>query len=314
MSNLITSVNIMLPIVVLISIGVCIRALGLVQEATLREVDRFMYLLFLPVYLFNSIYQSDFRSGVSLWPVLYTVACFLIVFTVLWLAVPRLVDQREQFAAVIQSILRSNFLFYGFFIMDSLFGAEGRLQIALVVSFLSPLINTLAVIVCEYYRKGRQASLTLRLIVVQVLKNPLIIAAVLGLLCQFFEISLPGLVVRTIRDMSLIPTTLCFITLGGSLSFAGIRNKGLIAACVGFKLLAVPLVGLTVAALLGFRGVELAAIMVALASPTAIASFTMTRQYGGDFQLVAQVITATTVLSSFTFVLFTFMLKTLRLI
>ena len=56
-----------------------------------------------------------------------------------------------------------------------------------------------------------------------------------------------------------------------------------------------PLVGWVVAAALGISGVERLLILVALACPTAVASYTMAEAMGGDEALAAQTVVGSTV-------------------
>ncbi|MEG0663654.1 MAG: AEC family transporter [Clostridia bacterium] len=77
------------------------------------------------------------------------------------------------------------------------------------------------------------------------------------------------------------------------------------------KLIAVPLVFLTIAILLGFRNGELSSLVALFASPVAVSSFTMASQMGGDKNLSSQIVVIGSVCSIFTVFLFIFVLKSL---
>ena len=80
------------------------------------------------------------------------------------------------------------------------------------------------------------------------------------------------------------------------------------------RLIFMPLIFMPIAVLLGFRNVELTAIMTMLATPPAVSSFTMAQQMGGDSELAGQLVVFSTIASIFTLFLWIFALKQLALI
>ena len=68
---------------------------------------------------------------------------------------------------------------------------------------------------------------------------------------------------------------------------------------------------MTAAALLGFRGVEFVSLLGIFASPTAINSFTMAQQMGGDEELAGDIVIVTSAASAFTFCGWIFLFKSL---
>ena len=71
----------------------------------------------------------------------------------------------------------------------------------------------------------------------------------------------------------------------------------------------IPLLAMPAAVLLGFRGVDLAAIMAFFCSPTAVSSFTMAQQMGADGELAAQLVALTSVMSLFTIFVCTYIFQ-----
>ena len=68
----------------------------------------------------------------------------------------------------------------------------------------------------------------------------------------------------------------------------------------------------TAAVLLGFRGIELVTLLAIFASPTAVASFTMADQLGGDAKLAGNIVVLTSFLSAFTLFGWSYLLKVLN--
>lgn len=84
-----------------------------------------------------------------------------------------------------------------------------------------------------------------------------------------------------------------------------------LAICTVFRLLVFPGVALSLAALAGLRGPEFAVLISMFATPTAVASFSMAAQMGGDPELAASAVTVTTLLSALTMFLWIFLFKSL---
>ena len=80
---------------------------------------------------------------------------------------------------------------------------------------------------------------------------------------------------------------------------------------VGGRLIAVPLVFLTLAAVLQFRDVQLATLIAVFASPTAVSSYPMAQQLGGDADFAASQVALTTAFSGITVFVWVFVFKAL---
>ena len=104
------------------------------------------------------------------------------------------------------------------------------------------------------------------------------------------------------------------IVLGGFFDFKklGGNVKQLVIALSG-RLVIVPLICMSIAIALGFRGSDLIAMLAAFAAPSAVTSFTMAKQMKGDADLAAQIVVLGTLFSIVTIFLWIFLLKQLGL-
>ena len=80
---------------------------------------------------------------------------------------------------------------------------------------------------------------------------------------------------------------------------------------VAGRLIVVPLVFLSGAVALGIRDVSLATLLAVFASPTAVSSYPMAQQIGGDADFAAAQVVLTTALSGLSVFLWIFLFKTL---
>ena len=93
-----------------------------------------------------------------------------------------------------------------------------------------------------------------------------------------------------------------------------LQKIGPTIAAAFLKLVAIPAAIFPFAIHMGFRGSELVAIMIMLASPTTVTCYIMAKNMGGDDTLSASVVMTATLLSSVTLTLWVFVLKTFGLI
>lgn len=309
MQNLAVSAQVVLPLLLMMLVGVGAKRCGLADEPVLRKVDAIAFRIFLPVLLFQNLYAVDLKQAFNPGLMGYTVACVFLIFALSMWLIPRFEKDNKKRAAIIQTIIRSNFLIFGLAVAVSLYGEGNAASVALLGSVFVPLSNALAVFILEYFRMGK---VSVRKIAFSILKNPLVIAALLGIAVLLLGIPLPAVFRKTIKDMSAVATPLCLLTLGGSLRAADAREN---AKQIGLGLLArmvlVPGIFLPLAALLGFRGEALLALLVLFASPTAVSSYTMAQQMGADGKLAGQLVAFTTGMSILTIFLFVFVFKEL---
>ena len=131
--------------------------------------------------------------------------------------------------------------------------------------------------------------------------NPLIDATLIAFLFMAVGLRLPGVIETAVTDVSSVATPLAIIVLGGTFRFSRVGHIRAVLAVVGAaKLVLLPLIFVGSAALLGLRGVELGAFLAMSASPTAVSSFPMALQMGGDGELAGQVVVMTTAFSMVT--------------
>ena len=83
-----------------------------------------------------------------------------------------------------------------------------------------------------------------------------------------------------------------------------LRNVKLSAASVLGKTVIIPAVMLSISALLGFNRLEMAILLAVFATPNAVSSYAMARNYEADHELAGEIITLGTLLSVFTIFVF----------
>ena len=186
MEDLIFSANVVLPSFIMIALGWFVARLKLFDGGFIKTASKVSFNVFLPILLFYNIATSDpetsFDAGLSAYAVGAVVATFLILVVI----IPIIVKQPERKSVVIQALFRSNFLIFAVPMCEVIYGAEGTAVASVLAAFVIPTFNILAVIILTIYDKTKKRSFLS--ILIRIIKNPLIIASFLGILCLVFGI------------------------------------------------------------------------------------------------------------------------------
>lgn len=312
MENFILSLNVVLPLFLIMAVGYLLRRIGLLDDTVLPKLNSLVFKAFLPMMLFNNIYHSDLESMMNPKLILTAVVSILVIFGVLCLVIPRIEKDGPRRGAMVQGIFRSNYIIFGVPIVSGVFGEQGLGVVSILSAFAIPLFNVLSVVALEIFSHG---TVNKNRIVKGIVTNPLIIASLLGVVFLLAGIPIPTPVEEALADMSAIATPLGLVSLGGFFKFADTKRylKQLIIVVAG-RLVVCPAIFLPVFVSMGFRGVDLMALATMMGAPIAVSSFIMAQQQGADADLAGQAVVYTALFSIFTMFLIIFGLKQLALI
>ena len=307
MENLIISFNVVLPLFICIALGYFLRRINMYDEATLKKLNKLCFKVFLPIYLFNNVYTTDLADAFNAKLLIFAVAAILVLFGVLMAVIPRLEQEDARRGVIIQGIFRSNFALFGLPVAISLCGDEKAGPTSLLVGIIVPVFNVLAVVTLETFRGGKPS---VRKIAKGIATNPLIIASVLGILCNLAGLSLPTAVEKSVTDLGRVATPLSLVALGGDFKFARVRGYlWQLSIAVAGKLVISPLIMIIAGILLGFRNEMLVPILIMFGAPTAVSSYPMAQQMDGDGELAGQIVVFTSGLAILTIFVWIFVLK-----
>ena len=163
-------------------------------------------------------------------------------------------------------------------------------------------------------------------ILIDIIKNPLIIAIVAGLVCLLvrkllgacdisFRLSQITPIFRAITYIANSATPVALLCLGAQFEFSAIRSmKKEIICGVLLRTVLVPTLALGIAYLcFDFTAGMFAAMIAAFATPVSVSSAPMAQEMGSDSVLAGQLVLWTTVVSSITLFLFIYGLKLLNI-
>ena len=306
-ADLIFSANVVVPIFLLILLGYFLTRIKLWDENFLKIANQVCFKCLLPVLLFYNVATANIFEVFNLKLIIYVCLCACILCGVLFLIVPLFIKDKKRRGVMIQGTFRSNFLLFGVPLGLSIGGNEGAVLAAVVASFYVPVINMLSVISLYVFSESENKSIKSALL--GIVKNPLIIGGVSGLIFSLIRNSIgfeiPTMIDTTLFNIKSAATPIAFLILGGDLKFGNmLKNiKYSIGSVLG-KVVLIPAIMLTVSALLGFDKLEMAILIAVFATPNAVSSYAMARNYEADYDLAGEIITLGTLLSIVTMFIF----------
>ena len=312
--NIIFTSNVVAPVFLLVALGYFVKRINVINENFVDVTSKFVYSVSLPALVFINITEIDLSEAIDFSQIIYIYAATLITFFLIWLFSIPFIKEGKNLSVFVQGAYRSNFAIVGFAIVSKLFGSYAIGKAAIVLAFILPLYNILAVIILTVPLR-KEKKLNLKSTVFEILFNPLIIAVIVGLPFSYFKIEIPSFINLTIGFLAELALPLALIGIGGSLNLQNIKKaSGLAFTSSAIKIILIPLL-LTLGALhFGFKGIELGIMFVLFASPTAIVSFIMAEAMGANSKLAGNIVLISTVASVFTIAVGIVILKELALI
>lgn len=303
------SADAVLPMCLIMALGYGTRRLGWIRREEISAINKIAFRIFLPCLLYYNVYCSDLSGSFDPLLMAYAVGGVLLTFG-LSLGYTLLTEKLpERRGVMIQGMFRSNYVIMGIPVATALLGADQLGTVSILIAVVVPLFNMLSVVVLEVFRGQKPKPLH---ILGQIAKNPLVIGSALGILTLAAGIRLPHILEQTIQNVSTIASPLQLFLLGAFFQFSGLKTyRRELVTVSAAKLIVAPGLFLGLGALLGFRGVAFVSLIGIFASPTAVNSFTMAQQMGGDAELAGDIVVTTSAVSILTMFLWIFLFKSL---
>lgn len=317
-----TAVNAITPIILMILLGYFLKCRGFLSKEFLRIGNKLVFNVCLPAMLFINVYDIAGFASINWEIVLYCVAVLMVIFVLGLFSAIVVTPVPERRGAIWQCAFRSNFGIIGLSLASALGGEEAVAVAAIVSSFTVPLFNVLAVIALStFVDQGGSGKKGIGKMVLNIVKNPLILGAAAGMVCLVIreaQAALLGEVVfsikthtkfiyTTVNNLKSIASPLALLVLGGQFEFSAV--KGLlkeIAAGTLWRIVIAPAIGIGCAILLSGMGLiscgvnEYPALVAMFGSPVAVSSAVMAGNMGSDEQLATQLVVWTNIFSIFT--------------
>ena len=314
MKNLIFSLNATVPVFLLMALGFLFRKLGWLDEVFASKMNQFVFLVPLPLLVFEDLASVDFQK---VWNLKFVLFCFFVTLASIALAgiLSLLWKDRGITGEFIQASYRSSAALLGIAFIQNIYGDAGLAPLMIIGSV--PLYNMMAVVVLSFFQpeQRKRDKLLWKKTLKGIVTNPIIIGIAAGLFWSALRIPMPYVIEKTVSNIGAVATPLGLMALGASFDVQKAlgKIKPVIAACM-LKLVGFTAVFLPFAVMLGFRREELIAILVMLGSATTVSCYVMAKNMGHEGTLTSGVVMLTTVFSAFTLTGWLFILKSMNLV
>ena len=257
-----------------------------------QQVDALVYFFLFPVLLFQSISKStlDLRAASSLIGAGWTLGLLGVALAYALPYLPLLgrhIDRRQH-AASAQVAFRFN-SFIGLAIAERLAGPEGLLLIAVLIGVCVPLFNMAAV-----WPMARHAE---RGFWRELLRNPLVLGTLAGLLANVLGLHLPHWAEPTVNRVGAAALALGLMAAGAGMQLGALsKGKALGLALLAIRHFGMPLGAFCLARLFGLSELQTTILLAFSALPTASTAYVLAARMGYDGAYVAGLVTLSTLL------------------
>lgn len=278
----------LVPDLLLIAVGFLLCRYTLLNRTVWEAVERLTYHLLFPVLLFVSITKSPLHPAQMAHLAMVGVGTVLCGVALAY-ALKRWpgVDARLH-ASGAQTAFRFN-SFIALAVAERLGGAEALTSMALLIALCVPICNVGAVWPLARHGGHHYGR--------ELMRNPLILGTLAGLLFNVAQVPLPQAVGTTLHRMGLAALPLGLMAVGAGLKLGGLKAApGLAAALMTIRHGVLPLIALGLSMLLQLTPIQYAVVLTFAALPTASSAYVLAVRMGGHGPFVAGLVTLSTLL------------------
>lgn len=295
-------------------LGLLFRKIGWIDEVFASKMNKFVFLVPLPVLLFEDLAAVDFAE---VWDMKFVLFCFgaTLISIAIAAVVSFLWKDRSIQGEFIQASYRSSAALLGIAFIQNIYGDAGMAPLMIIGSV--PLYNVMAVVVLSFFQPERKKLD--RQVWINTLKgiitNPIILGIIAGLLWSALRLPMPSILDKTVSSVGAVATPLGLMAMGATFDIRKAFGRAKPAAVASvMKLFIFAAVFLPVAVWLGFRREQLVAILIMLGSATTVSCYVMARNMGHEGVLTSSTVMLTTLFSAFTVTGWLYILRTLGMI
>jgi malonate transporter and related proteins len=283
------------PIFILILMGWFFHRIEFPGASFWPMAEKITYYVFFPALLFFSLYRADF-SEARFWSMAAAAAVTILVVSLAMILLrPAFRVSDSEFSSLFQGGLRFN-TYVGISAAYIFYGQLGLTLAAMVIAVIIPLVNVISVAVVT--RFGDNQCKGWSQAVFSLVTNPLILACLLGILANLTGVRLIMGTDEVVRILSQASLSLGLLAVGAGLQFRSIPSKSIPIAWSGlFKLFLQPVLIGFLALWMGLDEPAVLTLVIFASLPCGPAAYVLTRQLGGNLDMMAAIITVQTVIA-----------------
>lgn len=289
---------ILIPIFLIILLGYVLKRIHFPGDPFWPALEKLTYFVFFPALLINNLSSMPLEQP-DLLPMGLVLSSGILIMASFMLLLRRfLAIDGPAFSSVFQGVIRFN-SYLGIAIAIKLYPHSGLLISAIALIAMIPLINVLCVIVLAHYASHKPTHW--RIILQALLQNPLIIGCAIGISLNLIGLPPAPIIQDMLKLLGDATLPLGLFAVGAALRFSSVRDTGMpLLISTTLKLLLFPCLVWVSSYVFGLTDeIRHLAVMFA-ALPTASSAYILARQMGGDYTLMANMITLQTLIAAIT--------------
>jgi len=286
----------LIPIIITILLGYGIKRSAMMKADFWLGAENLTYYILTPALLVSilsnrSLSQLPWHSFLAILTII-VLLCALIICIWHW-GLKR--QSTAAFTSLFQGGVRYN-TFISLALAASLYGDSGLSYAALAATGLIILNNLLCV--SMFSISIRTHKFSLRAMAKQIILNPLILGAAIGIFLNLSQIGLHSTLVSSLDLFGRAAFPLGLILVGAALSFKGLKaDWELTLISILIQFIFKPLAAIYLINLFSIQPLPGAVILIFMCVPTAPAAYILARKLGGDAPAMAAIITTQTLLA-----------------
>ena len=225
MSNLVFSLNTTMPVFLMMVLGFFLHQVHIIDDGFASKLNKFVFSITLPVMLFHQLGSTNF---VDAWDSRFVLFCFTVTavtIALVWFLSFGIhsLPERGEF---VQAAYRSSAAILGIAYMQNMYGDASMAPLMIIGSV--PLYNIIAVVVLTLTAENELSNDRDRLFkktVFSILKNPIILGIVFGLLWSLSGLRFPHILDKTLQDIGSVSTPLGLLAMGASVELNKVRGS-----------------------------------------------------------------------------------------
>lgn len=294
--------NILTPLYLLITLGFLLYKYDFPGKEFWPGIERMTYYVLFPTLIFVALVKAP--VNLSLLGIILIVILIpsLISGALQWLGFFSTNLSGATFSSMFQGAVRNNTAI-SLVIAAWLIPENGLAIMSVVMLIMIPAVNFLSIFILVKYGKKKQVAPTN--LWIGIIRNPLIIACLLGITFNLLNIKLPQPIIGTAEFLGRSALPFSLLAVGAGLKFNSVlQNKLALSLSSITRLILTPLLCWMLCLALKVEPDIAKVAIIFCAMPTAVSSYILAKQMGGDADGMAQIITFQTTLAAFTLPIF----------
>lgn len=298
-SSALFSISVTLPTLLLLILGIGLRKRKIIDDKFSQQATSVVFKITLPALLFLNVFKNPIaelnEQLVMIW------ACVLgtlLLFLCAEIFATKFVQEKRERGTFVQGVYRGNCSILGLAFCLNAYGDAALVPATIYAATTAIIYNVLGVITLS--RSLSDGKVNIPRMILNVVKNPLIVSIVLGFFASYLNLAIPKFMLTTIQYLATMTLPLALICAGVSIELKALYKVSGISlwASIG-RVIVAPIFMVLLGKLFGFSGVNLGVIFLMNATPMAAAAYAMVRGMGGNANTAANIIGITTFASMF---------------